>query len=486
MNLSHKVIKLKTEYTIIIRNLIIIVLFSLSYSYVKSQGFCHSVPNEANAKILTGLLNSRVSKTKADQSPMIRLALHRVVAEDGTGGNTWEDIRNVVAGLPDFYEPHNICFTVVSENVINNNVFFELNQFFGEDWENLIRTNTIDHAINIYFIADAENSAKATGFLFEDIPGQTIFDPTVTMSNLGESSEDKIFSSFNAATLAHEIGHCLGLWHTHGFFPNGLEEIPRTGPLANCQTAADQICDTPADPNLNYNERNVDTETCNYIGSRTLNGYDYEPDSRNVMSYTLVECIQHFTEGQGNRMRNFILNTNYFDDYVIPVDINIEGEVDGSAYYGTESTITSTANHINGMHVYEAGQQIRLIPGFRVKANDLNSFHGKIELYSCVEPLTNNSGRLVIAQNEVIELSVFPNPVNQTATLSYTLAKDDQISIHLFDTKDKQLKVLVKNKALLAGQYQIGLDVKDLPTGIFYLKLKSNENHVIKKLMVTK
>ncbi len=71
----------------------------------------------------------------------------------------------------------------------------------------------------------------------------------------------------------------------------------------NCFTAGDLVCDTAADPQLiagtNVNAFCVYTET---------DGYN--PPTRNIMSYSFDICRDEFTNGQGWRMRQAILNNS--------------------------------------------------------------------------------------------------------------------------------------------------------------------------------
>ena len=49
-------------------------------------------------------------------------------------------------------------------------------------------------------------------------------------------------------TMVHEAGHYFTLFHTHGKTNFGTTDELVDG--SNCTTAGDDICDTPADPNL--------------------------------------------------------------------------------------------------------------------------------------------------------------------------------------------------------------------------------------------
>ncbi len=128
-------------------------------------------------------------------------------------------------------------------------------------------------------------------------------------------------------TPTHEVGHAFGLRHTHEGSQSGggpfnscsREPVSRDrrwafinecfGGSGNpmCTSTGDDLCDTPADPNLDYDGR-VDNQ-CKYADSidRDLYGDSYfnppsgasQPDPRNLMSYAQKRsCRNLFSTGQ--------------------------------------------------------------------------------------------------------------------------------------------------------------------------------------------
>ncbi|MFZ1687146.1 MAG: M43 family zinc metalloprotease, partial [Flavobacteriales bacterium] len=120
-----------------------------------------------------------------------------------------------------------------------------------------------------------------------------------------------------ARVLAHEVGHLLGLPHTH----DALFE-PELVDGSNCTIGGDQICDTPADPNLSLPGM-MDYATCTYIGTLTdANGDAYTPQTTNIMCYS--PCDNNlFTPGQAQVMQ-YVLDNVKTDLHRDPLPIAID------------------------------------------------------------------------------------------------------------------------------------------------------------------
>ena len=106
-----------------------------------------------------------------------------------------------------------------------------------------------------------------------------------------------------ATTLAHEIGHYFGLFHTHEDF-YGRDDLVRCMPRSPaCDRVGDFICDTPPDP---YDARDGGTLETLYRGchggARTAEG----KLQRNLMSYYHADAAAaRLTRGQVRRMRAY-------------------------------------------------------------------------------------------------------------------------------------------------------------------------------------
>lgn len=108
--------------------------------------------------------------------------------------------------------------------------------------------------------------------------------------NIGTSNAD-------GRTLTHEVGHCLGLYHTF-----------QSGCGSNCSSSGDRICDTPpvssstwsCDFNQNscFNDQNGSTTSAE--GDQIFLTEDYPDQIENYMSYD--DCQNMFSVGQVDLM----------------------------------------------------------------------------------------------------------------------------------------------------------------------------------------
>jgi hypothetical protein len=176
-------------------------------------------------------------------------------------------------------------------NFIDNS---SLTTFDAPQEENLlIKNNEKPRVINMYF-ADSVilNNVLLCGFAY--LP--TGDDPKrIYINNV---------CALSGNTISHEMGHMFSMLHTHG--PTDFESSNELVDGSNCQTAGDELCDTPADPNLagkvQYDMFNGGCKyTSNVVDAK---GQPYNPLLDNIMSYTLPNCAENFTDGQYGRIFN--------------------------------------------------------------------------------------------------------------------------------------------------------------------------------------
>ena len=89
-----------------------------------------------------------------------------------------------------------------------------------------------------------------------------------------------------------------------------------------------------------------------------------------------------------------------------------------------------------------------------------------------------------------LETSNYPNPFNPVTTIVYSLPKDSKISISIYNIKGQKVKTLVTGTQP-AGSYNVtwnGKDEsgKDVTSGIYFYKLKTQNNEITRKMLLLK
>jgi len=81
------------------------------------------------------------------------------------------------------------------------------------------------------------------------------------------------------------------------------------------------------------------------------------------------------------------------------------------------------------------------------------------------------------------ELLIYPNPIQQAATLKYSLANPENITIQLVDVQGKILTTYIDNQAQSVGSYQQPIELPTyLPTGVYILTIRSATGQVAIKV----
>lgn len=242
-----------------VKNILLILTILISTN-IYSQLSCGTPQNSTPQHFPTGNDNS----FSVNSAPIcINVQFHIVRTTAGTGGATITTLDQVTNLLNNHFNPHNININKVGYDYINNSAFYDMTD---AEFNSLVATNNNPNAINFYIINSCSTWIGRAG--------------DITSRNLV-----MVNSYCNTGVSAHELGHCLNLWHTFQGTASGTSGCAELINGSNCSSCGDYVCDTPAD-------------------ARTGISGGYTPDMTNDMSYYSAFTLDHFSNLQGSRMRD--------------------------------------------------------------------------------------------------------------------------------------------------------------------------------------
>ncbi len=220
----------------------------------------------------------------------VPLTIHIVRESGGGGGAETQQVAAAMIDLNRLFEGSGIRFCHESPvQYVDDSALYD-GAWSAATLAGMMARHNVAGTINVYVIRD---------MVFNRMPLNC---GTASLEGPGIAVKLDCFGTpANPSTLAHEMGHFLSLAHTHcgAIRPGGRPCVYGSG---------DGIDDTPPDPGLRrgiapHIEYDVtEAPSCTYIGPAP-----WDPDTRNVMSYSRPDCRSSFTQEQRDRMLEALL-----------------------------------------------------------------------------------------------------------------------------------------------------------------------------------
>lgn len=233
--------------------------------------------------------------------------MHIVGQDDATGYISQDRVNDALAELNKQFAAIKMQFYFkCSSFKYYNNTALNTGTLTDAEVLSFSRANSSNNSMNLFAAQTIKSGGVIVGGWSYVAPSQQMYN--LTWVNNGQFNDDE--------STPHEIGHYFGLSHTFNNSNNSniatrelvtrnVNEIsPRIS--ANCKSAGDYICDTPADPRGNGNST---VTNCVYTGTVTdVNGDAFNPLVDNYMDYNFCRPYT-FTPEQYDRMINLGLPT---------------------------------------------------------------------------------------------------------------------------------------------------------------------------------
>jgi hypothetical protein len=83
-------------------------------------------------------------------------------------------------------------------------------------------------------------------------------------------------------------------------------------------------------------------------------------------------------------------------------------------------------------------------------------------------------------------LQNYPNPFNPTTTIEFTLAKNSNATLKVYDLLGREVATLVNSEMRAGVLHQVQFDGSKFASGVYFYRLEAGENVQVKKLMLVK
>lgn len=98
---------------------------------------------------------------------------------------------------------------------------------------------------------------------------------------------------------------------------------------------------------------------------------------------------------------------------------------------------------------------------------------------------SNTSIAIVTSTEEIsgkADITIYPNPANDFFSIYFNMFSEKEITVTLFNLYGQKLKTLFTDKRSV-GKHEIKLSLKDLPQGVYFVKLNVDGKEEVRKVM---
>ncbi len=160
---------------------------------------------------------------------------------------------------------------------------------------------------------------------------------------------------------------------------------------------------------------------------------------------------------------------NNFDGLVL-ARYNYEGYLDSS--FGINGILITNINMYSAANSANIQTDDKLIVAGWLDGN-----------FSVIRLLANLSVGIINFTTQETSPLIYPNPIQQNEILQYTLTKDEELTLSLYDVNGRLIKNFFTQQKRNAGEYKEELNMGNLAAGNYLLTLSNGEYNVSVKLV---
>jgi hypothetical protein len=177
----------------------------------------------------------------------------------------------------------------------------------------------------------------------------------------------------------------------------------------------------------------------------------------------------------GTTTQNFELSLTEDD---CPEELILSDDESGTETYMAFNIISTARILPNSNITYTAMESITLNTGFFASSEENSSFFGQLSDDICSSVVSTENMMNTNSDKEF--LKVYPNPFHETTTFSFYIDENQHISMLVYDMNGQLKEVLIQNKIIDPGKYEIRYDGSSLSGGMYYCVLKGSSVQTVK------
>ena len=143
-----------------------------------------------------------------------------------------------------------------------------------------------------------------------------------------------------------------------------------------------------------------------------------------------------------------------------------------------ETTIDVDFSHTGVWYDYIEGNSIDV----QNTAQSITLAPGEYHVYLDKEIDSGIISGIEDIENQIIDYKLFPNPGHQNLNINIELDNNSAVNISVYDSNARL--VLEKQFDLVQGNNRLNIDISDLNTGIYHIKIKGENFSIIDRAVI--
>ncbi len=249
--------------------------------------------------------------------------------------------------------------------------------------------------------------------------------------------------------------------------------------------------------NVRVNEVTTDTQDYPKICSDTSGNFVVAWDDFRFFPNVLSVC--QFYNSLGQKIGNNFL---FAQNTVAPVFSSREnGDIAAGIYDGSNPAMQriksdrtlwgnsfiisnqalSSTKYITDIQIYED----RVVNIWQDNRNGNFDIYCNIRSYNNPDTIVSVSQISSVIPQDCKLFQNYPNPFNPVTKIPFQINKTSHVELKIFDNLGREIRSLL-NKKLQPGIYETEFDSKDLPSGVYYYKMISENFYESKRMIIVK